>query len=363
MQWSLSLITSGNVTVAMQAAMLSGLSDLGTSYSDVSASCSTGNCTFSDYSTLGICASKANVTSFLTHSDGVWTLPNGHSLNYGASYWLNITTFIDNSTSLGYPKASNPLADIYLIYNPRKEILSNVAAFEIMLQICVQTLSTAVVSGKTVTNLTSTLNESSYSGTMLNLSSPDSGQEFFISDYARGPLQRALYSTFTGLEGYVDGQIIITSDVMQAMTDTGNSTDIQISGFYPPIHNTIISMTNNMRLEPGGANDAMELGTAPEASGAAWSYDVFIEVSWAWLTLPFVLEVLALAFLLSVIQISSQKKIMAWKSSNLAVLRSLSAETSEALGGMRENSLMEREAETFEAALDLGRDGWKLKIK
>ncbi|KAH7383071.1 hypothetical protein BKA64DRAFT_749152 [Cadophora sp. MPI-SDFR-AT-0126] len=351
-----------DVTVAMQAAMLSGLSDLQTSFSNVSATCSTGNCTFDEYSTLGICASAANVSSFLSYDGSTGEnqaiLPNGHALLETGFYYMNATTFIDNSSSLGFPEASNILADIYIIYDPKNNAPS--VAFEVMLQMCVQTYTTTVVSGVTNTTLVSTHNESSYSGTLLNISSPD-GQSYFISDYARGPLQRALNSTFKGQAGNGQGMITVSSAAMQAFLSSMGGGYQDMTAYLAPVQSTVVGMTNSIRRDPGFSS---ELVGSLEAPGRAIADQVFIHVSWGWLALPFVLELLAVVFLLCVILKSRRRKVMAWKSSSLAILRGLSADIREALGVcMEENSTMEYEAESFDMRLDRDGDGWKLKLK
>ena len=97
--------------------------------------------------------------------------------------------------------------------------------------------------------------------------------------------------------------------------------------------------------------------------GSAWGEEVFIHVTWTWLTLPIALEVFAVAFLLSVIGQSGRRNLRAWKSSILAVTRSSSAEVKERLGGLKDNSVMEREAEGFDIGLDNDGDNWKHKIR
>jgi hypothetical protein len=89
----------------------------------------------------------------------------------------------------------------------------------------------------------------------------------------------------------------------------------------------------------------------------------FIRVSWAWLTLPIALEVFAMVFLLFVIWQSRERKVLAWKSSTLAVLRSLSAKMKERLGGLKDNSMMEQEAASFDMRLDNEGADRKLKLR
>src|SRR5271168_1022102 len=102
----------------MQSAILDGLSKSTISLNDVSATCSTGNCTFDPHSTLGICAASSNVTSFLTVNDTVaifnMSLTNGVAFNQSDlfGYYLNIKTLLNSS--LGFPTATNPLVNIYI---------------------------------------------------------------------------------------------------------------------------------------------------------------------------------------------------------------------------------------------------------
>lgn len=162
--------------------------------SDVSPLCQTGNCTWAPYTSLGVCASVADVTSHLTttydSSAAQWTssLPGGQyievksdtgsdsnheivmnmtSTNFTPLTSINGTDTITlASDPLSFPRSiafvglQNPLAHAAIIYsvsglqNISVESKTGLRAFEVMLQWCVQTYDTAVTSGATLTNLT-----------------------------------------------------------------------------------------------------------------------------------------------------------------------------------------------------------------
>jgi hypothetical protein len=73
-----------------------------------------------------------------------------------------------------------------------------------------------------------------------------------------------------------------------------------------------MAMTNVMRAT---ASDS-------RANGTAWAVETYIQVSWGWITYPFVLLVLSFVFLIATIRKSSQVKneIGAWKTSTMPTL-------------------------------------------
>ena len=167
---------------------------------------------------------------------------------------------------------------------------------------------------------------------------------------------RALNSIFTGRVGHGQGTIAVTTDAMQAFVGSVNENYLDISGYFAPIQSTIVSMTNSIRTDPGSSSEL-------QATERAWGDEVFIRVSWAWLALPTALKVFTVVFLLSVIWQSRKRKFLAWKSSTLVVSRNLSAEMRERLGGLKDNSMMEREAASFDMPLNNEGADWKLRLK
>lgn len=104
----------------VKGAIVNGLSDPSGNLSAVSAVCGSGNCTFPEYSSAGMCSKCADVTSLITEVlfnnsnfdssvlSSNLTLPNGLSIGNGPSdvpdLWLNIST----DRSLEWAQISDP---------------------------------------------------------------------------------------------------------------------------------------------------------------------------------------------------------------------------------------------------------------
>jgi hypothetical protein len=104
----------------VKGAIINGLADPSGNLSAVSAVCNSGNCTFSEYSSSGMCRSCSDVTSLVSEitlsvdsSDSSMiasnlTLPNGlsigNSTSEGPIIWLNISS----DRSLAWAKISDP---------------------------------------------------------------------------------------------------------------------------------------------------------------------------------------------------------------------------------------------------------------
>lgn len=108
-----------SMSADVKGAIVNGLSDPNGNLSAVSASCGSGNCTFPEYSSAGVCSKCADVTSLITEvlfnqtnsgSPVLYsnlTLPNGLSIGGSPSdqpsQWLNIST----DRSLGWAQISD----------------------------------------------------------------------------------------------------------------------------------------------------------------------------------------------------------------------------------------------------------------
>lgn len=75
--------------------------------------------------------------------------------------------------------------------------------------------------------------------------------------------------------------------------------------------NLTIAITNNLRSRTNGAE---------KVEGVAWTNVVFIEIRWAWLSLPLALLMGSLILLCATIWKSRKSRLPAWKSSALAAL-------------------------------------------
>jgi len=159
----------------LKAAAYSGfVGPLGSTY-NVTATCHSGNCTWAQFNTLGVCSSCTNITEQIQGSENIMRLSNGLSLNavtaffgahMGQQTYLNVTTTKNlyqhsysgtgeysmynlNNMSLVYADRGSLIIDFLVLRAPYGNLKSRVA-HECVLQYCVKTLSATQLSGELV---------------------------------------------------------------------------------------------------------------------------------------------------------------------------------------------------------------------
>ncbi|KAL8648051.1 MAG: hypothetical protein Q9226_006159 [Calogaya cf. arnoldii] len=117
------------------------------------------------------------------------------------------------------------------------------------------------------------------------------------------------------------------------------------------LDNLAVSMSNALRTTTDRPDNH---------PGTSSSFQVYIEIEWAWMIVPIAALILSLAFLLLTIYLSRQSKILAWKSSLLAVLLSLNSETRAELGAIRRPKEMEEMAKVKNVRLEANGGQWQI---
>lgn len=135
--------------------------------------CSTGNCTWPTYYTLGLCAQVADITNLLEHkctNTGVdkecnYTLPNGVSLSESDGQNMIISTPPEDTSTISFPGPNVPILDFFIIntdlnvsgsnYGHQntndRDIWSGANALECSIRFCVQSVNTSVINGQHTT--------------------------------------------------------------------------------------------------------------------------------------------------------------------------------------------------------------------
>ncbi|KAG4437144.1 hypothetical protein IFR05_007378 [Cadophora sp. M221] len=350
-----------NPPVSMMSAILAGISGPGISLDDVPTVCGTGNCTFPNYSTLGLCADWADITPLMisnpqegSRSNRIanWTLPNGHYLDQRYFQYLNITTL--TNSSLAFPESQNPIASVFVIYGNGG--VSH-AAVEAIFQMCVFDLKTQTTNSKTTTTIITANNASSWTEPYLTVSSPSTSTgPFNITDHSRILIEQALAKQFTGFAGVGLSSVTVNMPFAQALLSGMVDSSVGQSTFSL-VQSTAMSMTNEMRRNCQQPIPLTE-------SGLEWGGETYIHVNWLWLTLPIALNVLAVAFLGLVMRSSRKRGVENWKSGTLAVLRAIGGETRgiAGIGPLESTSKMEMQAETVKGKLENRDGGWQLLL-
>ena len=163
----------------MRSAVTNGLLSTDITLSDVRGFCSTGNCTFEDYSSLAVCSSIDDVTPsivehcregrYVTNPGCTYSVPQ---LQQSPTWRQDNFTTDDGSPTLwigasqaspsGFPSGPMTLVDFYVLYFPDISVFSlnftgnltaSLVALKGSLDLCVKTYRTTITNGETSTYL------------------------------------------------------------------------------------------------------------------------------------------------------------------------------------------------------------------
>ncbi|KAH0287863.1 hypothetical protein KCU62_g5567, partial [Aureobasidium sp. EXF-3399] len=342
---------SESLNLTAQAAVYKGVYN---SYSAVEATCTSGNCTFEDYRTLGICShchdtSGTIVKSCNNESECTAGLQDGPSLRLPGSAVLNVSTVVGTG-SFHHSRNVTGLSKSQLL-GRIGAIPNELLAFECELYPCVRTYEASVAKGNFSETLLSTspIPASDYSafatyydtpmpclinGTYHNASefvNPDATNTIATlgllpeNQTAYVPLDCAFwYQDPLGLAEYL-GDFLLGS-VNQYGTSTpdwlGQLILINNSvGAYPSfnlINNTWNALAESITIHMRENGDA--IGSQP-AAGSVYQTETCILVQWLWIIYPASLVALTLLFTaVTVYNSMSYNRDQIWKGSPLPLM-------------------------------------------
>ncbi|KAL8760223.1 MAG: hypothetical protein Q9199_000246 [Rusavskia elegans] len=346
------------VDLSMKASVYNGVFDIkDNADAGVSHTCSTGDCSWEDFSSLAICSRCVDITSYVEKqcTDGkchLLYIPDGPTLSGLGGQINSSTTNISSElqgiepsvlrfTSLLSKKVSDP---------------DGALAIECSMFYCIGKYAASVTDGIAEQRLLASWRNDSArldTKTDLILNPPtsfgnESGTEpFRVTHLAAVALNSFMSETFTGTGGINNSGSAFSSDVMQALYDTSNLTR--------RIENLATSMTNSIR----GQDD----NVSGPAYGTAWTSETYLHVRWAWLAFPATLILLASCFLLGVILETAYRDILVWKSSNIALLfhgRSLCLSSRNGKPVNKLSAMTARANDVKARLVESDADGWKL---
>lgn len=247
--------------MSMAAAISSGLFYSGNAtLPEVTASCSTGNCTWEDYETLGICAEVANITSLLNNTSGkvdingyLNFLPNGVGIHIVEGGDLGGLMFMASANtsypSIAFPEMSLPVADFFLIAATKEQGM-NLGAFamEIVMFFCVQKLRTSVISGVQSSFMSSwSANFTPAPIIFDDYTTTVKGEQYNVSAQAAGYVQAYSDDLFQGYFGQsADGTgPPYASDAVRSFVNARNNPPYDIAAISGVVANLATSMSNS----------------------------------------------------------------------------------------------------------------------
>ncbi|KAL8703517.1 MAG: hypothetical protein Q9201_003302 [Fulgogasparrea decipioides] len=265
-----------------------------------------------------------------------------------------------NTLNYKYP-GINTLVQFYVIYVPNltkwdkldltEDHKDELVALQATLETCLYTYSTNMTFGvarttevSKMTDLDWQTGESTFDDkktTFATVTTTHKSEEFWMSS-----------ASMRSKESTPDvGGNITDNDNVRIIAESIYDDHAGIKGLSKLLENLSVSMSNAMRTVsdlPGNV------------SGTSSSFEVYIEIQWAWMIVPIAAVVLSLIFLLSTIYLSRRSKIPAWKSSLLAHLSSLNTEMRKDVGGMREPLSMKNRAKSLNVRLEADDRQWQI---
>lgn len=390
-----------SLDLTTQAAIYKGVYN---SYSPVDATCSSGNCTFGHYRTLGMCSRCEVVSSNSSNINKTcpasylctFTLKDGPSMILPAPTVLNMSTVVsDGETNNASPNISVLSSTRLLGRTDETMELDSMVAFECTLYPCIRTYTASVVQGSMSEVLLSTspvplfnvehnLGFAGFSGTpmpcLIN------GTYFHATDFTTpsttnviptlgllpdnqtaylplscafnypDPIGMAEYLA-TFLSGSVTMYGISTPDWLgQLVTSNTSAAASPRFDLIDTAWNALAeSLTVHMRQNGDPFN-------SPPAIGAVYQTETRIQVQWPWLAYPASLLLLALAFMVATIYNSAlHTRDRVWKGSPLPLmLHGVDDEIRSVQQHKTELKEMEIMAKQLRVQIQEKDDGWRL---
>ncbi|KAL8944728.1 MAG: hypothetical protein Q9216_000297 [Gyalolechia sp. 2 TL-2023] len=347
------------VDLSMKAAVYNGVFNIQNNADNgVSHTCSTGHCSWQNFSSLAVCSRCVNITSSLekhcTQGKCDWLgLPNGPILSGSGG---QINSSVTNISSELHGIEPSVLRFSSLVSNNVSDS-DRALAFECSMFYCVGKFAAFVTDGTVDQRmLGSWRNDSArYNNTSDLVLRPPVGftnqtnrtTTFKVSQIAAAAINSFMTSMFTGSGGVNNSGSVFSSDIMQALYDTSNLTQ--------RIDNLATSMTNNIR----GQDDHV----SGPAYGIAWKKETYLHVRWAWFAFPASLVLISAIFLLGTIFETSYRDVLVWKSSDLALLfhgRGLNLSSPSERPVNKLSSMNTRAKNVKAELLETPEGGWKL---
>ena len=307
--------TVNNIELPMKAAIYDGIfyQNISATATAISPTCSTGNCTFEQYSSLYVCSKCVDVTSLVhnactgsnsSSSSCTYNLPNGlkategHTLLQTSTGALSTTEFADRG-----PMIANFSS---ILLNP------DVSALDCILYFCGKTYQSSVVRGSFVESTEATVHaDNDDNGGNLTVTIPASllssgKREVFAVQHITAAALADYLETLLKGDAHLQNYIVFGAPI------TGYSSDV-LQALYnnPDINQTIANLATSM-------GNHIRLKGVSYASGTTEAMVTYIHVRWLWLILPFSLEALTLLTLITTTVLSAGRGIPIWKSSALA---------------------------------------------
>jgi hypothetical protein len=360
---------SDNIELPMKAAIYNGIlyQNISGTATAISPTCSTGNCTFGQYSSLYVCSQCVNVTSLIdticitsnsSFLSCTYILPNGLNATRDSAPSKTSTgalstrdqapleQLLQTSTGMLSTREFDDKGPVILNFSSISVNMDNASALDCILYFCGKIYHSSVAYGlfEEITEATvhaGTVDSSSALTVIIPASLLSSGKRetFFILELSVTVLNAYLALLLQG------GAYVQASDYPGPFVFSYSSDTLQALYENPDINQTITNLATSM-------GNYIRLKGSSSTSGTTETMETYIHVRWLWLVLPFSLEALALLTLIATAILSSSRGIPIWKCSVLAPMFHGVAIDSLEPARLESNEEMEKLAEDLQVALD-----------
>jgi hypothetical protein len=372
----------------MNNAMLRGVFDGNLAPRMTSTTCTSGNCTWPTFSSLGICSHCEDVTAYaqkhyscstsstseleqinctinlpssppylafqLTEVESTATQDHPYMFVWPSNLkYYSDTGYHEYLTNGTYAGVEEPLLPIAFVKVDPMSIQSITRADQCALSFCVKTYNESVNNGNISSTVLSTW-PGRYSGSNITISPPADKEgsitsNNFTVDGATADGVRGTIGTkfFGNISVEIDATLKIvgqipSSDILDALNQTSD-----LAGLMDSV---ATSMTNHIRSV-----------SSVTVAGQVGTVETYVHIRWVWLTLPGALIVASAAFLALAVLDTRRKKAEVWKDSSLALIFHGLEPGAEATGPVNKISHMEHVAKGVSVILgQTDAEEWRL---
>ncbi|KIV76897.1 hypothetical protein PV11_08747 [Exophiala sideris] len=324
--------SSPHIDQGMLGAINTGIFDFGDSH-NVSPICTTGNCTWPRYTSIGVCSQcfdvttqvdKSCQTSTTNASDADTFNPNlERPCTYILPNGLNISESGPGNAFVMSPNTSN---SINFVDQNGWAYLSILSAMNATWTVDGTDQLSYVISDVNATECGVWLCERTYNGSVTNNTFSEQvvdtgtdvelGQQtgFNVFDYqAIGTAFEGSGSDIAGIwTGYARVGNFFSELIIPSGPYASFLYSLDFDGLSKMMSSLAASMTTHIR-KTGNVAEARV-----PAVGTMWQDVAFVQVQWAWITLPAALVALALCFLVVTAVVNSRQGTKLWKGSSIA---------------------------------------------
>jgi hypothetical protein len=388
--------------LTMKAAAYAGVVSPLDSTFNMTSSCPSGNCTWPPFQTLGVCSSCTNLTDQIKrvpiepqYFDGGgpsnFHLPNGFTLttkeiltSQGPTY-MNITTtahmyseaystvddFTLNNLSIAYAERGSLMVDILVL---RLRGLTNSGddvtfAQECVLQYCVKNISAVQRNGELIETEHDTWSNNSETARKFYLGYLQSDSAaciplYFLQPPGQQRIFRVGHAAQVQMTSWMDRQLRGTASRQPPDGGEFFGSD-QIQGIDAAFDQDETGLQQAMDNVANAMTTALRMSSSDMAQGVVFVSEVYISIQWAWVTLPLLLYVLAVGFVVSIAWRCGRNtegvKVHVWKNSLVtALFHGLDHEIVVKVGDLNEQKLIDEAAKDLKVKLTRSRYGLRL---